>query len=374
MRDHTIRPGSSAWPPPSSDPRRRPTLRLAASETPLREGYDVAMLDLDGVVYRGEEAVDHVAQSLEEAREAGLRLAYVTNNAARTPEAVVDKLRGLGMPTDDDGVVTSAQAAGRLVAGLVPKGSKVLVVGGEGLLRALDEHGLVAVTSAEDEPDAVVQGFSPDLGWPQLAEGAYAVARGIPWVASNTDGSIPTARGIAPGNGTLVAAVATATGRSPEVAGKPYPPLFDETVLRVGGSRPLVVGDRLDTDIEGANNVGADSLLVMTGVSDLDAVVSAPPPARPTYVAPDLRALALPQPAVEVGADAARCGRHAVLYDDGALVVDGAGAADDTLAAVEILRAAVALAWHRRDEVAGESAARLDLSAIRAALDGWGVR
>lgn len=333
------------------------------------------MLDLDGVVYRGDDAIDHVSESLEAARAAGVRLAYVTNNAARTPDAVVAKLRGLGMPTEDDAVVTSAQAAGRLVAGLVEPRSRVLVVGGEGLQKAVEEHGLVPVASADDGPDAVVQGFSPDLRWAQLAEGAYAVARGIPWVASNTDGSIPTARGLAPGNGTLVAAIATATGGVPQVAGKPYAPLFDETVLRVGGSRPLVVGDRLDTDIEGANNVGADSLLVLTGVTDLDALMTAPPPSRPTYVAPDLRALALPHPPVDVEAEAARCGSHAVLVADGALLVDGAGlAADDHEAAVELLRAAVALAWHRRDEIAGESSRRLDLAAIRSALEPWGVR
>ncbi|KAA1419723.1 HAD-IIA family hydrolase [Mumia zhuanghuii] len=357
------------------DARRRAVSRLEASSGPLRDGYDVAMLDLDGVVYRGEDAIDHVAEALDAAIAAGVRLAYVTNNAARTPDAVVAKLRGLGMPTDDDSVVTSAQAAGRLVAGLVGPGARVLVVGGAGLVHAVEEHGLRPVESAEDDPDAVVQGFSPDLGWAQLAEGSYAVARGIPWVASNTDGSIPTARGFAPGNGTLVAAIATATGREPRVAGKPYPPLFDETVLRVGGSQPLVVGDRLDTDIEGANNVGADSLLVLTGVTDLDALVAAAPPTRPTYVAPDLRALAWPHPAVEVGPEAARCGRHSVLAVDGAVVADGAGVgADDHQGAVEVLRAAVALAWHRRDHVSGESTRRLDLGAIRAALEPWGVR
>ncbi|MBW9204931.1 HAD-IIA family hydrolase [Mumia sp. zg.B17] len=374
MPDHTLKPAAASWADASSDSRRRPTVRLSACDDPLRERYDVAMLDLDGVVYRGEDAIEHVAENLAEAHKAGLRLAYVTNNAARTPDAVVAKLRGLGMPTDDDGVVTSAQAAGRLLAGLVPAGSRVLVVGGEGLRRAVEEHGLVVVTSADDEPAAVVQGFSPDLGWKQLAEAAYAVSTGIPWVASNTDGSIPTARGLAPGNGTLVAAVATATGRRPEVAGKPYPPLFDETVLRVGGSHPLVVGDRLDTDIEGANNVGADSLLVLTGVSDLDAVVTAAPPVRPTYVAPDLRALSLPQTAVEVVDGSARCGRHTVRAERGALVVDGAPGVDEPLSAVELLRAVVALSWHHHDEVAGESGSRLDLSAVRAALGGWGVR
>ncbi|WP_167002429.1 HAD-IIA family hydrolase [Mumia sp. ZJ430] len=365
MSDHTNPP----------DPRRRAVHTLVACDTALREAYDVAMLDLDGVVYRGEDAVDHAADALAEAADAGMRLAYVTNNASRTPSDVVAKLRGLAMPTDDDSVVTSAQAAGRLVADAVPRGSRVLVVGGAGLVEALQEHGLVPVSSAEDAPAAVVQGFSPELDWAQLAEGAYAAASGIPWIVSNMDGSIPTARGMAPGNGTLVAAVATASGRVPEVAGKPYAPLFDETVLRVGGEHPLVVGDRLDTDIEGANNVGGDSLLVFTGVCDLDTVVAATAYARPTFLAPDLRGLALLQRAVTVdGLEAARCGGSAVLWHEGRLVVDGSAAPEDAQAAVDLLRAAVALAWHHRDEVGGETFDRLDVSDVRDALGQWGVR
>ncbi|TNC31290.1 HAD-IIA family hydrolase [Mumia zhuanghuii] len=365
MSDYTFPP----------DPRRRPVLRLATADGPLRDSYDVAMLDLDGVVYRGEDAIDHTAEALVDAAERGLRLAYVTNNAARTPADVVAKLRGLRMPTEDDSVVTSGQAAGRLVASLVPEGARVLVVGGAGLVEALEERGLVPVTSADDAPAAVVQGFSPDLAWGQLAEGAYAVATGIPWVASNTDGSIPTPRGLAPGNGTLVAAVATATGRAPEVAGKPYAPLFDETVLRVGGSRPLVVGDRLDTDIEGANNVGADSLLVFTGVAGLDQVIAAPPHMRPTFLAPDLRGLALLQRPVSVeGADTARCGDQVVRCREARLVVDGAREPSDVQEAVDLLRAAVALSWHLLDEDDGASPDTVDAADVRDALEGWGVR
>lgn len=365
MPDHTNPP----------DPRRRLVPALAACETPLRAAYDVAMLDLDGVVYRGDGAVDHAAEALSEAAGHGMRLAYVTNNASRTPADVVAKLRALAMPTEDDSVVTSAQAAGRLVADRVPAGSHVLVVGGAGLVQALEERGLVPVRSAEDDPAAVVQGFSPDLGWAQLAEGAYAVAAGVPWIASNTDTSIPTERGMAPGNGTFVAAVAAASGGVPEVAGKPYAPLFDETVLRVGGERPLIVGDRLDTDIEGANNVGADSLLVFTGVCDLDTAVAAGPYARPTFLAPDLRGLELLQRPVTVdGLEAARCGDVAVLCRDGRLVVDDAGVPADGQTAVDLLRAAVGLAWRRRDEVGGESLERLDTSAVRDALRQWGVR
>ncbi len=258
---------------------------LKGSDEPLVTAYDCAMLDLDGVVYVEQHAVDGVPAILREARERGMTLAFVTNNAARTPDAVANHLRELGVEAASSDVVTSAQAAAREVAARVPPGSRVLVVGGEGLEVALAEHDLVPVSSADDEPVAVVQGFHPQLGWGQLAEGAYAVSAGALWVASNLDLTVPTARGIAPGNGTLVRAVSAAVGKDPDVvAGKPYRPLFDETLRRIASTRPLVVGDRLDTDIEGAVTCGADSLLVMTGVTDLDTLCHAPPHRRPTYV------------------------------------------------------------------------------------------
>lgn len=272
---------------------------LATCEKPLMHAYDCVMLDLDGVVYLGERAIDGVAGWLEEARSAGMRVAFVTNNAARTPEQVSAHLTSLGVQAGPTDVVTSAQAAAAALAGLVPAGSPVLVVGGEGLESALVERGLRPVWSADEEPAAVVQGFHPTVGWGLLAEGAYALRRDIPWVVSNTDLTVPTARGIAPGNGTLVRAVAAASGREPTlVAGKPYRPLFDETLQRVGATTPLVVGDRLDTDIAGAVAAGLPSLLVLTGVSRPRDLVAAPPQMRPTYVGRDLGAVTTPQVAL----------------------------------------------------------------------------
>ena len=266
---------------------------------PLSAAYDVVMLDLDGVVYVGDDAVVHAADVLDGLRQEGVRLAYLTNNASRPPVKVVERLASVGVTAGVDDVVTSAQAAARLVGERVPAGAPVLLVGGEGLREALTERGLRVVTDARSEPAAVVQGFSDDLDWATLTEGAYAIQAGVPWFASNTDRTLPTARGPAPGNGALVAALEAATGQRPMVAGKPEPALFRETMLRVGGSKPLVVGDRLDTDIEGANRVGADSLCVLTGVSDLASIAAAPAALRPTYVAPDLRALVRPAPVVE---------------------------------------------------------------------------
>lgn len=259
---------------------------------PLHARYDVAVLDLDGVVYIGADAVPGAVEGLADARAAGMHLAFVTNNASRPPEDVARHLGDLGIETDASEVVTSAQAAARLVAGEVLPGSQVFVIGGPGLEQALRERALVPVTDPSAGAVAVVQGFGPDMPWRQVIDGALLVREGLPWVASNTDLTVPTPRGAGPGNGTLVALVAEYAGRSPLVAGKPQAPLFEETLARVGGDRPLVVGDRIDTDIEGAIGMGWDSLLVMSGVTGLPELAALPPAVRPTYVAADLTALA----------------------------------------------------------------------------------
>ncbi|WP_077799591.1 HAD-IIA family hydrolase [Streptomyces sp. JHA26] len=318
----------------------------------LSEAYDTALLDLDGVVYAGGNAIAHAVDSLAEARSGGMRLAYVTNNALRTPDAVAAHLTELGIPTQADDVITSAQAVARLIAEQVPSGSRVLVIGGEGLRVALRERGLVPVESAEDDPAAVVQGFGgPDLPWGRFAEASYAIARGVPWYASNTDLTIPSARGIAPGNGAAVEVVRIATGAEPQVAGKPLPPMHRETILRTGAERPLVVGDRLDTDIEGAFNGGVDSLLVLTGVTDGARLLAAPPHHRPTYVDADLRGLLTGQPEVTDDEDGGfRCGGWTATAGDERLELRGDGEALDGL------RALCAAAW----TAGGENACALD--------------
>ncbi|SFF88985.1 Haloacid Dehalogenase Superfamily Class (subfamily) IIA [Actinacidiphila alni] len=328
------------------------------SEGPLDTAYDTALLDLDGVVYAGGDAIAHAVESLGTASGHGMRLAYVTNNASRTPGAVADHLTDLGVPAEAEDVITSAQAVARLIADQVPAGAKVLAVGGEGLFEALRERGLRPVESAEDEPAAAVQGYGPDLRWSQLGEMAYAVNRGVPWFASNTDLTIPSARGIAPGNGAAVEVVRIATGGQPQVAGKPLPPMHRETVIRTGAKRPLVVGDRLDTDIEGAHAGGVDSLLVLTGVTDAAGLLAARPEHRPTYVAADLRGLLVPQPDVTADGDAFRCGGWTASATADALVLDGDG---DPL---DGLRALCGAAW----TAAGEGQCGLDAGKVLARL------
>jgi glycerol 3-phosphatase-2 len=338
-----------------------PRTSLEQSVSPLATEYDVALLDLDGVVYVGPAAVAGAREHLLEARSLGMRLAYVTNNASRTPEVVASHLRDLGMPADDDDVVTSAQAAARVVAELVPPESAVLVVGGEGLRVALIERGMRPVWSADDEPVAVAQGFSPDLGWPLLAEGAYALERGLPWVASNTDLTIPTPRGRAPGNGTLVGVLRQATGRTPVVAGKPETPMHAEAVARTGSANPLVVGDRLDTDIEGANRADVPSLLVFTGVTDEADVVLATDELRPAFIADDLGGLHHPHPPTDATDAGFRCGSATAAVVEGALRVTLAGQPSHRL---DTVRAACAAAWTYGVRRLDPHAVRRELSAV----------
>src|SRR5690606_18710522 len=190
-------------------------------------------------------AVPAAPEAITAARAAGMRVAFVTNNASRTPTAVAEQLVGLGVPATAADVVTSAQAAAGLVADRFPAGSPVLVVGGEGVRVALEERGLKPVASADDDPVAVVQGFSADLRYADFAEGAVALRSGALFVASNLDRTLPTERGPLPGNGSLVEMLRYATGVTPVAAGKPEPPLYQEALRRGGGDRPLVGGGRL---------------------------------------------------------------------------------------------------------------------------------
>ena len=309
-------------------------------DEPLASAYDVALLDLDGVVYIGASAVAGAADSLAKAKAAGMRAAFVTNNASRTPSAIAAQLAGIGVAASAADVVTSAQAGARLLAERLPPGAPVLVVGGIGLRAAVRERGFRPVSVASDQPAAVIQGYAPDIGYPLLAEGALAVQAGALFVVTNADKTLPSARGRQPGNGSLARVIATATGREPLVAGKPEPPLHAESVARTGARHPLVVGDRLDTDIESAVRVGADSLLVLTGVtSPLDAVL-APPHQRPSYLARDLSGLLTPHPPVTEADGGFHCGGwRARWHGDGRLALDGDGDPMDAL------RALCAAAW-----------------------------
>lgn len=265
-----------------------------AAEQTLWERYDLAVVDLDGVVYIGPDAVPGAAEAVRDARAHGMRVAFATNNASRPPGVVAGHLRELGIEAANTDVVTSAQAAAGLLAERLPPASAVYVIGGAGLHDALEERGLRPVTDPGEQPVAVVQGYGPQVPWHQVLDGAILVESGLPWMATNTDATVPTPRGPGPGNGALVDLVARFAGRTPDIAGKPEPGLFAETRRRAGGSRPLVIGDRVDTDIDGALAMGWDSLLVMSGVTGPADLVRLPAGHRPTHVAADLTGLAGP--------------------------------------------------------------------------------
>jgi HAD superfamily hydrolase (TIGR01450 family) len=217
---------------------------------------------------------------------------FATNNASRRAEEVADLLADMGVPADPKNVLTSAGAAAQMLAQRFEAGAPVLVVGAESLRDEVAGAGLTVARSADSKPVAVVQGYGPQVGWAHLAEAVLAIRAGAQWVATNTDKTLPSPRGALPGNGSLVAAVATALGRQPDVVvGKPKPGLFLAAAQQAGASRPLVVGDRLDTDIAGAHAAGMDSLLVLTGVSRREELSTAVPKQRPTYVAHDLSGL-----------------------------------------------------------------------------------
>ena len=315
--------------------------------------YDTALLDLDGVVYLGGTAIPGAPEALRKAHDDGMRLAYVTNNASRTPAAVAALLTSLGVPAEPGDVVTSAQAAARMLAERLPAGAPVLVVGGMGLRLAVRERGLRPVSTAMDKPLAVVQGYVPGLSYDMIAEGGIAVAAGAMFIATNADLTLPGHRGQAPGNGSLIQVIATATGTKPLVAGKPEPPLHRETVIRTGAKQPLVVGDRLDTDILGARRVGAASLLVLTGVTSPAELIMAPAGQRPSYIAEDLTGLLDPYPDVDLGDDAAAVGGWTARWDGDRLELDGAGERADAL------RALCAAAWTRDAPVDREVAREL---------------
>lgn len=324
--------------------RARPALSEATK--PLAATYQVGLVDLDGVVCWGERSVPHATAALSRAYSSGMRPLFVTNNASRTPGEVIRLLQGLGLPATEGDVITAAEAAARLVASLVPPRSRVLVIGGSAMEQALREENLIPVRSAEDTPRAVVQGLSPEVDWSQLAEGAYAVARGLPWIVSNMDPAVPRDRGIAPGNGAMAAAIRIVTGREPLVAGKPERGFYQEALRRCADGQSLSIGDRLDTDIAGARRVDMDSMLVLTGVTSVTDLLAAPPPHRPTYVAADLRGLLEAHPAVRRASSGWQCVRWTASVTAGNITLRPAptGALD-----MNAVRAVCCAAWAAQD-------------------------
>jgi len=253
----------------------------------LADAYDCLLFDLDGVLYRGDAVVPGAPETLDELRGSGARPVFLTNNSSRTPEQVVVTLGGFGIGARPEEVVTSALATAELLA--QRGGGRAFVVGQEGVRRALADAGIEVVDGEPERADLVVVGFDGHVTYERLKTACLLVQRGARLVATNPDASYPAADGLWPGAGALLAVITTTTGAEPEIVGKPFAPLFEAARRRGGGGRPLVIGDRLDTDIEGAARLGWDSMLVLTGVSTRHEAETTGP--RPTFVADDVRAL-----------------------------------------------------------------------------------
>jgi HAD superfamily hydrolase (TIGR01450 family) len=262
--------------------------RSLADVTTLVQEHDCLLLDLDGTMFRGHEPTPGAVDTLAAVTS---RTLYVTNNASRSSDEVAQHLRAMGFDTAPDDVVTSAQSAARLLAERLPAAAAVLVVGTESLAAEVENVGLRPVRQWSDDPVAVVQGHSSETAWPDLAEAALAIRGNALWIAANVDRTLPSERGLLPGNGSMVAALQAATDREPTVAGKPQPRLLTDALSRGNFRTPLVVGDRLDTDIAGANAAGLPSLLVLSGVSTASEAVRSVIGERPNYIAADLRSL-----------------------------------------------------------------------------------
>jgi HAD superfamily hydrolase (TIGR01450 family) len=329
--------------------------------TALLGHHDLVLADLDGTLYRGRLAVPGAVEAVAAAGKRGVRTLYVTNNASRSPADVAEHLQELGFPADAGDVATSSQAAAAVLAEQLPAGADVLVVGTQALVAEVTAVGLGAVRQA-DGAVAVVQGHDPATGWGILAEACVALRAGATWVACNVDPTLPTERGPLPGNGSMVAALRTATGLEPQVAGKPAPALMRTAAQRAGARRPLVVGDRLDTDVQGGRAAGMATLLVLTGVTDAAAVLAASPELRPDHIGADLGALLRP---AEETAVAPRDGWH-VGGDGPILTLFGTGTPDP----VDALRALCAAHWARGGGVARVTA---DGAAAQEALRALGL-
>ena len=329
----------------------------------LAGGYDLVIFDLDGVIYLIDKPIPGAAETVERLCGDGIAVAYATNNASRRAPDVAALLAGMGVPAKPDEVLTSAGAAATVLAQRLPAGAPVLVVGAEALVAEVRDAGLTPVSTFEDKPAAVVQGYGPEVGWRILAEAALSVRAGAAWVATNTDRTLPSPRGPLPGNGSLVAVLRTALNREPDVVvGKPEPALFTTAASLSGAGRPLVVGDRLDTDIQGAVGAGMDSLLVLTGVSGPAELLAAPPERRPTYVAATMSALFRPAEEARLPLRLDAAGGWRLTADGDTATLDGAG---DPVTALRLLCGAT---WDGVP-VAGIKAASAEATAL---LDDWG--
>lgn len=322
--------------------------------------FDVGLFDLDGVCYLGKEAIPFAPESISEAVRMGLKQAYVTNNASRSPAVVAEQLESLGIPAPAESVVNSAQVGSRMLADHVAPGSKILVLGAQALRDEVTARGLVVVDSADDHPAAVIQGFYPEANWADLSEAALAIRAGALYVCTNLDATIPRERGLMVGNGSLARAISNSTGVTPLSAGKPEPEIFHIAVKMLNARNPLAIGDNLDTDIQGAVSAGVPVLHVLTGLASARDICVAPAHQRPTYLADDLRVMLEPYPEIVVDGDTVTAGGYSARWTGAAFELRNGegglvtlGGSDVTLS-LNAYRALAQAAWIAADSGVSE--------------------
>lgn len=243
--------------------------------------YRAYLLDLDGTLYRGKEVIPGAQEFVRWLQDSGRDFLYFTNNSSRTPEQVAEKLRAFGFPAEPEQVMTSSIATARFLQEQTNgKAYSVYPIGEVGLLTALKEAGF---RFDEQQPDAVVVGIDRDFHYDKMKKACLAIRRGARFIGTNGDKALPTEEGLLPGNGSLCAAIATATGVDPVFVGKPEPFMINYALERLGSEpeETLVVGDNLMTDIRAGAVSGVDTLLVYTGVTTREQVAASD--VRPTY-------------------------------------------------------------------------------------------
>jgi 4-nitrophenyl phosphatase len=239
----------------------------------LPKNIKALILDMDGVIWKGDAPIGDLPAIFKRIRERGLKFVFATNNGTKTPEEYQQKLADLGVDIEPSQVVTSAMGIAFLLGQKYPRGTRIFMIGEEGIRTALEEKGFeVLGLENASEAQAVVMGIDRGVNFQKIAEATLLVRAGRPFYTTNTDRTCPTPRGEIPGSGAWLSVVTTATGVEPTVAGKPFPYLMELSLEKLGTKKEetLVVGDRLETDIAAGQSVGCPTALVLSGVSTLE--------------------------------------------------------------------------------------------------------
>ena len=258
----------------------------------LPSNIKALILDMDGVIWKGDAPIGDLPATFNRIRERGLKFVFATNNGTKTPEDYQVKLRELGVEVEPWQIVTSALGIAFMLTQKYPRGTKIFMIGEDGIRVALEEKGF-EILSTEDAPQAqvFVMGIDRTINFMKVAEATLLVRAGIPFYTTNTDKTFPTPRGEIPGSGSWLSVITSATGIEPIIAGKPFPFLMELALERLGTTKEetLVVGDRLETDIAAGQSVGCPTAFVLSGVSTMAQADEWMP--RMDVIADDLSAL-----------------------------------------------------------------------------------